>query len=286
MATWQNIADRDTNDPNASSDINQLMENINALKGGVEGNTPTTTVESLKNDKLDPISSPTVDRLVQVISGGDIGQTNIDKGDVTQWFDASGLPAAANEILLSVNASVKYVKPSGKSISTDGTLSANSDNKVPTEKAVKTYVDASMAAVNLPVGYVYIQFPGDSDPATLGLAGTWTNVSSELAGDFIRFEGGNASTFNSGQQLDAMQKVTGSLGDGSTGDGLVGNLVTQSGALSFANQRTLTFAGASSVLINDITFDNSNSTSPNPAKTDDNETRAVNRTVRKWRRTA
>ncbi|WP_243393506.1 DUF2793 domain-containing protein [Solimonas fluminis] len=38
------------------------------------------------------------------------------------------------------------LQDSGKAFSTDGTLSSDSDDKIPTEKAVKTYVDALVAA--------------------------------------------------------------------------------------------------------------------------------------------
>lgn len=46
-----------------------------------------------------------------------------------------------------------------------------------------------------PVGYVYVQFPGTNDPATLGLPGTWQNISSKWAGRFFRAEGGSAAAF-------------------------------------------------------------------------------------------
>lgn len=54
-------------------------------------------------------------------------------------------------------------------------------------------------ATTWPVGSTYIQFPGKSDPGSLGLPGTWDNVSSEFAGDFFRAEGGNAASFGNGQ---------------------------------------------------------------------------------------
>lgn len=54
----------------------------------------------------------------------------------------------------------------------------------------------------LPVGFVYTQYPGKGSPLTLGLPGTWTNISSDFAGNFFRAEGGNASAFESGTQSD------------------------------------------------------------------------------------
>jgi len=54
--------------------------------------------------------------------------------------------------------------------------------------------------VNLPIGFVYFQLPGKLSPSDLSLTGTWSNISTSWPGDFLRIEGGAASTFNSGQQ--------------------------------------------------------------------------------------
>lgn len=51
-----------------------------------------------------------------------------------------------------------------------------------------------------PIGMLYTQYPGESSPQDLGWPGTWTNISSNFAGDFFRAEGGNASTFEGGRQ--------------------------------------------------------------------------------------
>jgi len=58
-------------------------------------------------------------------------------------------------------------------------------------------VDA--AKMWVPVGFVYIQFPGMSLPSDL-MMGTWSNISSNFAGDFFRAEGGNALAFEKGEQ--------------------------------------------------------------------------------------
>lgn len=56
--------------------------------------------------------------------------------------------------------------------------------------------DSPWAAEELyPVGFVYVQFPNTDDPATLGLPGTWQNISSNWAGRFFRAEGGQAAAF-------------------------------------------------------------------------------------------
>ena len=53
-------------------------------------------------------------------------------------------------------------------------------------------------APTMPVGAIYVQFSGQTDPTTL-FGGTWDNVSSTYAGLFFRAEGGNAATFGSSQ---------------------------------------------------------------------------------------
>lgn len=50
----------------------------------------------------------------------------------------------------------------------------------------------------MPVGAIYVQFAGQSDPTTL-FGGTWENVSSIYAGLFFRAEGGAAAAFGSSQ---------------------------------------------------------------------------------------
>lgn len=56
--------------------------------------------------------------------------------------------STASNIVIFTNTDGQTLSDSGKAHSTDGTLASNSDAKVPTEKAVKTYVDA------IPVGSV------------------------------------------------------------------------------------------------------------------------------------
>jgi len=134
-----------------------------------------------------------------------------------------------------------------------------------------------------PIGFTYIQFPGDDNPTELGLNGTWSNVSSELPGDFIRFEGtaGNgktAKTFGTGEQLDYMQRITGTIGR------IHANAVTTSGVFSSVGESNQ--AGSGSNTNYTLTFDSAESTNPNVAKTDNIETSPVYVTVKKWRRTA
>ena len=132
-----------------------------------------------------------------------------------------------------------------------------------------------------PIGYVYWQFPGKDSPDDMSLIGTWANISSTFAGDFFRAEGGDASAFDSGEQADAMQRITGAIGsDASPFPALEGVFSEQSGLPSQNG------ASIASGQTGDIVFDSADSTSPNAAKTDDVETRPVNHTIRLWERTA
>lgn len=98
---------------------------------------------------------------------------------------------------------------------------------------------------NTPIGYVYIQFPGKDDPATLGLPGVWTNISSDFPGDFFRAEGGDASAFESGQQSDENKphthpndtRVTGTAGTFIKGGGVSGAIPTPTGSSGTTESR-------------------------------------------------
>lgn len=110
-----------------------------------------------------------------------------------------------------------------------------------------------------PIGSTYMQFPTKENPIELGFFGTWENISDEFPGDFFRAEGGNASSFESGQQTELIKNHTHPLFDG-TGSGSSQKSVTT--ALSDASALTGNNTGGGA------------------------ETRPVNRTVRIWERTA
>ena len=59
-------------------------------------------------------------------------------------------------------------------------------------------VDLSSTSGSMPVGSIYVQFPGQAAPSDL-FGGTWSNVSSSYAGRFFRAEGGSAAAFGSAQ---------------------------------------------------------------------------------------
>ena len=99
-----------------------------------------------------------------------------------------------------------------------------------------TTAEAIIATLGLderyyPAGITYKQYPGKKSPDELGLPGTWSNISSEFAGDFFRAEGGNASAFGSGEQAHMFQthvhKHRHSLGKGPWGGG--GGMTVQPG---------------------------------------------------------
>ncbi len=81
-------------------------------------------------------------------SGGGAGS-----GDVT---GPSG--ATASDIVIFSGTTGKVIADSGKALSTDGTMAANSDAKVPTEKAIVTYVAALVTGL--------LDFKGSTDCST------------------------------------------------------------------------------------------------------------------------
>ena len=117
-----------------------------------------------------------------------------------------------------------------------------------------------------PVGGIYFQLPGESEPSTL-FVGTWTNISSNFEGVFFRVEGGNANSFNSGVQLDAFQ------GHEHTTDTSDDN---NDGAGGYSD-RPINTDGTTKGIV-----EKSGYGSPRYA----NETRPKNVTIRVWRRTA
>ena len=78
-----------------------------------------------------------------------------------------------------------------------------SDLEVIQEGTIETITDSLTVTGRypkgtLPVGTVYVQYPDQSEPASI-FGGTWSNISSQYAGRFFRAEGGNAVAFGSGQ---------------------------------------------------------------------------------------
>ena len=129
-------------------------------------------------------------------------------------------------------------------------------------------------APTMPVGSVYVQFSGQTDPTTL-FGGTWDNVSSTYAGLFFRAEGGNAAIFGKTQDGGAPD-IWGQFSTSKPGSGAAGAFTSSGqGAVSGAADG----AQKSGVL---WTFNASNGNSLYAA----NEIRPANSTIRIWKRTA
>lgn len=77
----------------------------------------------------------------------------------------------------------KSVQDSGKAHSIDGTLAANSDNKIPTEKAVKTYVDNKAI---LPGNFQFAESAGESSTTSATYQDKTTlTFTPPVAGDYL-----------------------------------------------------------------------------------------------------
>lgn len=139
-------------------------------------------------------------------------------------------------------------------------------------------------APTMPVGAIYVQFSGQTDPTTL-FGGTWDNISSTYAGLFFRAEGGDAATFGETQTSGA-PNITGSMS------------VENNNIAFLTNSASLTVSGcfASPIMGNGATFAGSQTTRPigvNFSAANANETygaadeiRPANSTIRIWKRTA
>ena len=72
------------------------------------------------------------------------------------------------------------------------------DNMVVSVNGSGTDGNGNINVAIIPVGTIYVQFAGQTDPTTL-FGGTWENISAQFAGKFFRCEGGNAAAFGSSQ---------------------------------------------------------------------------------------
>lgn len=71
-----------------------------------------------------------------------------------------------------------------------------------------------VSKLNLPVGFIYIQFRGQSTPdALFGTSGKWQDISSEYAGEFFRAVGGNSGNFGV-TQAEGLPNITGGVASG------------------------------------------------------------------------
>ena len=112
------------------------------------------------------------------------------------------------------------------------------------------------------IGFTYTQLPGESSPADKGWYGTWSNISSSFAGDFFRVEGGNAETFNGGEQDFAIQSHNHTIVTGAGNETSGVNMIDEEQVYGSVTPTEYT------------------------GSTGGDETRPVNQTIRVWKRTA
>lgn len=142
---------------------------------------------------------------------------------------------------------------------------------------------SDIASAQLPIGFVYRQLSGTDDPDTLGMSGTWEDITDNYAGEFFRAAGGDADSFSSSsitEQGFAMQghyheiAVISSVSAGNayplSDDGDDTAVAARGTADTVASSR-----------VQDPTTDGTNGT-----PVTDSETRPVNSAITIWQKTA
>lgn len=118
---YTQLPTRTTNDANSAADVNQLQDNIDALKGGTGSVAPTTTIEDLSSDKMNIIASPSSDYIVTMDAGGDAKNSLTDINNVTlkSTYDANTILKADSDntpVALTIDESEIVGRASGGSI--------------------------------------------------------------------------------------------------------------------------------------------------------------------------
>lgn len=131
----------------------------------------------------------------------------------------------------------------------------------------------------IPVGFIYVQFPGESAPADL-FEGEWTNISSQFAGQFFRAEGGNAASFGSSQGGGAPD-ISGYLGPF-----LTSQINSASGAIYFGFGSQVNWNVETSGSMGEVYAHVNLSALRSHAGYSLNEFRPANHTIRIWKRTS
>ena len=134
----------------------------------------------------------------------------------------------------------------------------------------------------MPVGSVYVQFSGQTDPTTL-FGGTWDNVSSTYAGLFFRAEGGDAATFGNTQTM-GLPNITGGLGFGGY-RGINGDHQDAWWGAGYESTFTPGIGPSSNAAWGTVTTEFAAGRS-NSLYGASEEVRPVNSTIRIWKRTA
>ena len=146
------------------------------------------------------------------------------------------------------------------------------DNMVVSINGSGTDENGNINIATIPVGFNYVQYPGESAPADI-FGGEWEKISAQFAGQFFRCEGGNAATFGE-TQTGGAPNITGSFG----------NIypITATGAF-FTKTTNQVGHGDGSYLDAIIGFSAANSNAIYGAA---DEIRPANSTIRIWKRIA
>ena len=162
-----------------------------------------------------------------------IQQVNIDGAVTGPASSTSGNVPTFN------GTSGKIIQDSGKAFSTDGTFAADSDAKVPTEKAVKTYVDNAVSTQER-IEYVYESttwlIPDGITEITLDGSGAGGGGGNASSGGGTGGSGGGGGEYLDSQVVDVtgLKYIDITIGNGGTagnagGDSIFGSLYTLKG---------------------------------------------------------
>ena len=149
------------------------------------------------------------------------------------------------------------------------------DNMVVSINGSGTDGNGNINIATIPVGFNYVQYPGESAPADL-FGGEWENISSQFAGQFFRCEGGNAAAFG-GTQGGGAPNIQGTFGNSSTFQTVTGAFLSSSSG----NGTVGGYSYAQGTVV--VGFSAANSNAIYGAA---DEIRPANSTIRIWKRTA
>ena len=137
---------------------------------------------------------------------------------------------------------------------------------------------------SMPVGSVYVQFSGQTDPTTL-FGGTWDNISDTYAGLFFRAEGGDAATFGE-TQTGGAPNIAGSMSVENNNIAFLTNSASLNVSGCFASATMgngATYTGVPTTRPIGVNFSAANANATYGAA---DEIRPANSTIRIWKRTA
>jgi len=236
--------------------VNNLIDNYN-----IDDTYKLLTLEDFVDNKIANAAVDPVD-----LSSATINPI-IDDYQIDATYYLSTLPGYVDSKI--ANASIPAANITDLNTIVDGRI-ANAPVYFESQEAFNTAVNNLIAAAepsgggsaDLPVGFIYTQYPGKQSPADLGLTGTWTEINYD--GAFFRASGTNA---------DAFQTVLGSPQNDSI---KAHQHILGSAAGAISNTGTTPIRGFY------------NGTDPKNHFTSlvgDTETRPVNYTVRIWEKT-